>query len=129
MGCDLGHKDYEAHDVVEDVSVPKQLCKNVKVSDIINSSSSVSCLSDKYRFSRSKSSHVATLQPFLQKKVVSNAIARRIAKCCLTPLHLKIAHARGGLCFDLFERTFNGKPRVSKLRKIRAKLVEYFRTM
>ena len=110
----LLHKDYEAHNAVEDVSVLEQLCKDIKLTDMINSSSSVSCLSDKYYFSRSKSSHLATLQPLLQKKVVNNAIARRIARCVLTPLHMKIAHARGGLYSDLFERTFDVKTMQNK---------------
>ena len=75
----LLHKDYEAHDAVEDVSVLEELCKDVKVSDMISSSSSASYAIDKYHFSRSKSSNLATLQPLLNKKVVSNAIASRIA--------------------------------------------------
>ena len=71
-----------------------------------------------------------TLQPMISEKAISVGMASKAATSGLRLQHLKLAFQRDGAdgLSHILREKFNGKPRVTKNRRIIAQICNYFQS-
>ncbi|XP_062617800.1 uncharacterized protein LOC134279410 isoform X2 [Saccostrea cucullata] len=120
--CLLG-VDYEAHNALSDVTSLRKLYEE-KLSKHCNSSDV---------FTLSYYSVKASLEPLVQKKVISALISKRLVNCSLSLNKLKLTHKRdpqNGIHNVFSEPMSSSKtPRISKSKNVINKVVEFMKTL
>ena len=121
---------YVSHDSLEDVKALQRLvsCKKVEENQLIESSFSTESAVQSTEYCVKKMVNLRTLQPLIASKVVSKGMADKIAGSGLSLHHLQLSFERGGGdgLISILSDHVNGKPRVTKNRRIISQLSNYF---
>ena len=122
---------YVTHDSLEDVKALQRLlvsCRKVEENQLIESSFSTESAVQSTEYCVKKMVNLRTLQPLIASKAVSKGMAEKIAGSGLTLHHLQLSFERGGEdgLNSILSDHVNGKPRVTKNRRIISQLSNYF---
>lgn len=121
---------YDAHNAIHDVS-SLQLLYNAahpELSVLTKYSFTLPWLHDYYNYQNMTNQHYQTLKVLVDNKVLSKGMAKQIAGSGLSFHHLRLASQRDNEdgIKNLLTETFNGKPRVTKSKRIINNLAVYF---
>ncbi|XP_062601160.1 uncharacterized protein LOC134262849 [Saccostrea cucullata] len=128
---------YEAHDARSDVVSLQSLICYLNI-DVLNANASCRSASftttsavDFYKYSNVVQTNLPSLQPLLNHKIISCPIAKKIAGSGLQYKHLELAFTRDPVegIYSLFSEQSGKSVRVTKSKKVIAKLVNYFASM
>jgi DNA polymerase III epsilon subunit-like protein len=129
-----GQFQYSAHDALADVTALQQIYEAVSKCDlkpIVPFSKNFGYLIDLYFYERNGEANFSTYKPLIEKKLISQPMAKKAAQSGLSVSHLKLAYNREGMKGEhairaLLSEKFNGKPRVTSHTGIIRKISTYF---
>ncbi|XP_077990944.1 uncharacterized protein LOC144445275 [Glandiceps talaboti] len=127
----LGDTDWEAHNAIDDVKVLRQLMTKTTVdyADLEKHSFTVDCVRNRIGIRATMWENLPTLFQLISEKVITQYMAEKIAKSGLTFGHLNTAFMEDeqfGLTRLLSEIQPDGKPRVTKTKRIIRNIASYF---
>ncbi|XP_061177423.1 uncharacterized protein LOC133186204 [Saccostrea echinata] len=121
---------YAAHDAMEDVRTLKKLVllPSVSSSDKELCEFSTTYITESINHNTRVKANLPTLQVLINQKVLTAAMARKIAGSNLTFHHLEVVFRRNGQegLLTLLSETVSGRVRVSKSKKLITSLCDYF---
>ena len=130
LATEILQQTYDAHNANEDVTLLQQLMTSVNTTsdDILRFSFSVKYVQEYLEHSEMKKVNVITFNGMARDKIMTKTMCEKAAASGLTFNHLKCAFARNrydGLYYIMSEEV-DKKPRVTKQKKIIARISNYF---
>ncbi|XP_077991066.1 uncharacterized protein LOC144445401 [Glandiceps talaboti] len=128
---DVLGESYNAHNALDDVKVLQRMYNqsHIPQTTVYQHSFSMMHVHDRVIYRKMKNANCISLQVLLEKNIISKTMVDKNAGSGLSYDDLKLACDRGGvdaLEVVLTERQTNGKPRVTKSRKILNTIGGYF---
>ena len=124
---DLLNFTYDAHNSEADVSALQKLCALLDRAQLLQCSFSVDFVRQSILYNAEKKTNVQSFSSLVENKIVSSAIAGKMAGSGLVLAHVELAFARdkeSGV-HDLFVESVQSKPRVTKSKAIITKVNQY----
>ena len=122
--------NYNAHDSLEDCRALEALIKhhNISVEFMIDSSFTYEYALSKCRYRIQKDVNLQSLTPLVEKKVITQYMASKIASSGLSYSHLKTVCSRDAFqgLYSIFREDVKGVPRVTKNTKIVIEICIFF---
>ncbi|KAL5012907.1 hypothetical protein ScPMuIL_011458 [Solemya velum] len=121
-------ENYEAHNALADVSCLQKLYTMSDISDTVffNHSFTTSWGFSMLAYQQNTEKNVDSMQDLVNRKVISKAMAQKIAASGLQLCHLRLAFSRGGLdgLTHLLSEKVNGKVRVTSTKRVISNLAK-----
>ena len=124
------NEDYNAHNSLDDVKTLEKIMErsDTSLENKLQYCVSLSYIIDNLSYGNMKKAALDTLQPLLLFKIITSHMAGKIAGTGLSMNHLELAYMRNGSdgLEALLTECVDGKPRVTRNKKILAKIVSFF---
>lgn len=126
-------KEYNAHNSLADVHALAEILRTLDIGhELLSRYSMNSSWADKYfQFLEEKKKNIESLQALVQGGILSKNMVDKAAGSGLRYEHMMVVFRRDGDegIYSLFSEECNGKPRVTKNKKIIASVIQYFNSL